>query len=316
MLFHSSINAFLSCARVAGGFRRFLTLLSSSSHMCSIGVKSGLYGSHASGAMLLFARKSWQTRATCGRALSCCRIRLRCCTSGTATGRKISSLYLTAVILPATITNCDFIPWAMPPQTITEPPPNRSRSTTQASTKRSPRRRYTRRRPSARWRVNLDSSVKRTRLHCLIGNSLGACAVNHAIRRNLRAWVRGRPTYGRRARRPISRNRLPTVFGEICRLCVPTVLRAVSVAVRWRFRKCARRIVLSWRRDVTRGRPDRGRSAKCPVSLKRLTRRSIVETLTPKWLATCCCLWPCISNAIALPLRTSVNRTMIEKCSK
>ena len=138
MLFHSSINAFLSCARVAGGFRRFLTLLSSSSHMCSIGVKSGLYGGHASGAMLLFARKSWQTRATCGRALSCCRIRLRCCTSGTATGRKISSLYLTAVILPATIINCDFIPWAMPPQTITEPPPNQSRSTTRASAKRSP----------------------------------------------------------------------------------------------------------------------------------------------------------------------------------
>ena len=75
ILFHSSINAFLNCARVAGGFRRFLTLLSSSSHMCSIGVKSGLYGGHASGAMLLFARKSWQTRATCGRVLSCCRIR-------------------------------------------------------------------------------------------------------------------------------------------------------------------------------------------------------------------------------------------------
>ena len=150
ILFHSSINAFLSCARVAGRFRCFLTLLSSSSHMCSIGVKSGLYGGHASDAMLLFARKSWQTRATCGRALSCCRIRLRCCTSGTATGRKILSLYLTAVILPATIIKCDFIPWAMPPQTITEPPPNRSRSTTQASAKRSPRRRYTRRRPSAR----------------------------------------------------------------------------------------------------------------------------------------------------------------------
>ena len=72
-----------------------------------------------------------------------------CCTSGTATGRKISSLYLTAVILPATIINCDFIPWAMPPQTITEPPPNRSRLTTQALAKRSPQRRYTRRRPSA-----------------------------------------------------------------------------------------------------------------------------------------------------------------------
>ena len=63
----------------------------------------------------------------------------------------------------------------------------------------------------------------------LIGNSLGACAVNHAIRRNLRAWVRDRPTYGRRARRPISRNRLPTVLGEICRLCVPTVLNTVKM---------------------------------------------------------------------------------------
>ena len=82
MLFHSSINAFLSRARVAGGFRRFLTLLSSSSHMCSIGVKSGLYGGHASGAMLLFARKSWQTRATYGQALSCCRIRLCCWQAG------------------------------------------------------------------------------------------------------------------------------------------------------------------------------------------------------------------------------------------
>ena len=176
MLFHSSINAFLSCARVAGGFRRFLTLLSSSSHMCCIGVKSGLYGGHASGAMLLFARKSWQTRATCGRALSCCRIRLRCCTSGTATGRKISSLYLTAVYCPqqksTVILSCEQCPPPPSPPTITEPPPNRSRSTTQASAKRSPRRRYTRRRPSARKRVNLDSSVKRTRLHCLIGNSL------------------------------------------------------------------------------------------------------------------------------------------------
>ena len=133
-----------------GGFRRFLTLLSSSSHMCSVGVKSGLYGGHASGAMLLFARKSWQAVATCGRALSCCRIRLRCCTSGTATGRKISSLYLTVVILPATIISCNFIPWAMPPQTIMEPSPNQSRSTTQASAKCSPRRQYTRRRPSAR----------------------------------------------------------------------------------------------------------------------------------------------------------------------
>ena len=104
MLFHSSINAFLSCARVAGG----ISALPNPSvqlipHVLYWGQTWTVYGGHASGAMLLFARKSWQTRATCGRALSCCRIRLRCCTSGTATGRKISSLYLTAVILPATI---------------------------------------------------------------------------------------------------------------------------------------------------------------------------------------------------------------------
>ena len=66
-------------------------------------------------------------------------------------------------------------------------------------------------------------------------------AVNHAIRRNRRAWVRGGPTYGRLAWRPLSRNRFRTVFGEIRRLWVTTVLRAVSVAVMWQLRKCAKR---------------------------------------------------------------------------
>ena len=70
MLFHSSINAFLSCARVAGGFRCFLTLLSSSSHMCSIGVKSGLYGGNASGAMLLFAKLGQHVVGHCPAAES------------------------------------------------------------------------------------------------------------------------------------------------------------------------------------------------------------------------------------------------------
>ena len=154
--------------------------------------------------------------------------------------------------------------------------------------------------------VNLDSSVKRTRFHCLIGNSLGACAVNHAIRRNLRAWVRGRPTYGRRARRLISCNRLRRHLSIMRTYCIKGSFGSSEMTI-------PQMCQTDWRRDVTRGRPDRGRSAKCPVSVKRLTRRSIVETLTPKWLATCCCLWPCISNAIALPLWTSVNRTMIEK---
>ena len=150
--------------------------------------------------------QSFQSRATCGRALSCCRIRWRCCTRGTASVRRILSLYLTAVIFPSTTINWDFTPWAILRQTITEPPPNLSHSTTQASVKRSPRRRYIRCRPSGRKRVHRDSSVKRTRLHCLIGNRLGAWAVNHAIGHKRRAWVRGGPTYGRRAWRPCSRS--------------------------------------------------------------------------------------------------------------
>ena len=71
------------------------------------------------------------------------------------------------------------------------------------------RRRYRRRRPSARKRVNRDSSVKKTCLHCLIGKRLGACAVTQVIRHARRARLSGKPTLGRRARRPISRNRLP-----------------------------------------------------------------------------------------------------------
>ena len=158
-------------------------------------------------------------------------------------------------------------------------------------------------------------SVKKTRLHCPIGKRLGACAVTQAIRRARRARLSGKPTLGRRARRPNSRYRFLRVFWWIRRLWLPTVFTAVSVAVRWRLRRWARRMALSWRCDVTRGRPDRGRSATRPVSLRRRTRRSVVETCTPKCLATCCCLCPCISNAIAWPLWTSVSRTMTNKTS-
>ena len=97
ILSHSSNKAALNWSRVAGTFRCPLTLLSISSHRCSIGDKSGLYGGQSSGLMLWLARKSWQTLATWGRALSCWKIRWCCCTNGTATGRRISSLYLTPV---------------------------------------------------------------------------------------------------------------------------------------------------------------------------------------------------------------------------
>ena len=134
-----------------------------------------------------------------------------------------------------------------------DPPPYLSLSKTQASANRSQRRRYRRRRPSARKRVNRDSSVKKTRLHCLIGKRLGACAVTQAIRRARRARLSGKPTLGRRARRPNSRNRFLTVFGWIRRLWLPTVFTGVSVAVRWRLRIWARWMALTSRADVQIG---------------------------------------------------------------
>ena len=44
--------------------------------------------------------------------------------------------------------------------------------------------------------------MKKTRLHCLIGKRLGACAVTHAIRRARRARLSGKLMLERRARRP------------------------------------------------------------------------------------------------------------------
>ena len=123
ILSHSSNKAALNWSRVAGAFRRPLTLLLISSHRCSIEDKSGLDGGQSSGLMLWLARKSWQTLATWSRALSCWKIRWCCCTNGTATGRRISSLYIMPVKLPAITINGDFNPWDIPPQTIIEPPP-------------------------------------------------------------------------------------------------------------------------------------------------------------------------------------------------
>jgi hypothetical protein len=61
----------------------------------------------SSGLMLWLVRKSWQTLATWVQTLSCCKNRWCCCTNGTATGRRISSLYLTPVKLPATPATLD-----------------------------------------------------------------------------------------------------------------------------------------------------------------------------------------------------------------
>ena len=136
--------------------------------------ESGLYGGQSSGTMLLFARKSRKTLATCGGALPFCKISCRCCTRGTATGRRISSLYFTAVILPILILR---VRNASPDYNGVTP--YLSRSSTQASSKCSPRCQYNRCRPSGRIRMKRVSSVKRsfftasleiTRVHGLLNN--------------------------------------------------------------------------------------------------------------------------------------------------
>ena len=53
-------------------------------------------------------------------------------------------------------------------------------------------------------------------------------------------------------------------------------------------------------------------SATRPVSFRHLTRRSIVQTLSPKCLATCICRWPYVTVAMARRLWTSVSRSAVE----
>ena len=158
-----------------------------------------------------------------GRALSCY-------TRGSVKWQKTSTLYLTAVKLHAITINCDCTAWEIPPQTIIEPPQlyppqQRKRRRSLPHDVGKPRRR-----PSGRKRVKLKS-VKRTRLHCLIGNFQRIYAVNHAIRRMRRSSVRGGPLYERRARIPALRNRFFTVTESTGRLWVPKIIRTVSVAL-------------------------------------------------------------------------------------
>ena len=99
------------------------------------------------------------------------------------------------------------------------------------------------------------------------------------------------------------------------RLWVPRVLWAVSVAVMWRSRKCARLNAWSSRRDFTRGRPDLRRPETLPVTLpvtrKPITRCCMGRTFSPNCKATCLCVWLCMSCKLAWPLSTSVKRCLM-----
>ena len=88
-----------------------------------------------------------------------------------------------------------------------------------------------------------------TRPQCLIGNLLVARAVNHAVLRMRSAWVRDRPRCRRCVQIQASRSQFFTIQWWTGWQWVPAVVRAVSVAVRWRLCKCERRTTLSWRHD-------------------------------------------------------------------
>ena len=147
MFSHSSNTAVSNYPRVLGGgvFRRLLTRLSSSSHKCSIGDKSGLC-------------------TVASRVVQCCTMSWLHEDRHYHAGKSFDAVALTVLrqdegshlcilplnMFPGTTINGDFTPCEIPPHTITDPPPYLSLSKTQASANRSPRRRYRRRRPSAR----------------------------------------------------------------------------------------------------------------------------------------------------------------------
>ena len=170
----------------------------------------------------------------------------------------------------------------MHPQTTAEQPHNLSLSITRVSPKLSSRR-LMRRRPSGQKRVSRNSSVKgpvpTASSKIFFGHVLSAAPFNASDVRCAR--IRGGPIYaGVPDYQPhaidFSEFRGEPGENECQRYLV-------SVVVRWRLRKCEKRITLSWRRDVTHERPDRGLSATRLVSLKLVTRRSVVETFTQKW---------------------------------
>ena len=94
-----------------------------------------------------------------------------------------------------------------------------------------------------------------------------------------------------------SRNLLRTVLELIGRN--PGMLLAVRLDVWNRFGRCTSLMWKSWRRDVTRGRPERMRSLVLPDCLFRLHNDSIVLRWQPKCIASTFCPSPAWSIPIA-----------------
>ena len=206
--------------------------------------------------------------------------------------------------------NGDFNPWDIPPQTITEPSPNLYLSRTKASAKRSPRRR-----PSGQKRVNRELICKKDTSPLPHWKLYGTMCrqPSHTMRAT---FTSERKT---NVRSTSSETNLAQSVSHSfwVNVAIMIAYRSYSgfsgsnVAIAQVGKKNSP--VLTWCR-YARTSPSRA-SATLLVSLRRRTRRSTVETFTPNCKATCCCIWPCISNAIAWPLWTSVSRDMITRDS-
>ena len=240
---------------------------------------SGLYGGQSSGTMLLLAIKSWQTLAACRRALSCCKISWCCCMRGVATGRRGSRLYLTAFILPSITINYDL------PCAQCLPRPKRNHPQTY------PFRQRRRRRSVPR---DVDHPGKKSKAR-LVSRKDSSPLPHWKLPRRMAQYHKAQPTVLRQGRTYVRAAGMKTTLTQSI---LHSFWRNASIMSaygingsfdgRWRLHKCAKRIARCWRRDVTRRRPAHGRSTRRPVSRKRMTRRSIAETLTSKWLAPCC----------------------------
>ena len=224
---HSSWSACLNCWSEVGWWGRSRTLLSSSSHRCSMGFRSGDFDGQGNTAIPIFIRWAVVMRAACGLALSCmytiCGLRTK---RGTTSGLITWSIYIAAVIFPSIKTRSDFSCMSIHPQTITLPPLCLSCSLMQLSLNLSPRLLHTLIRPSPACRQYRDSSLNTMLPHSWRFHLLWARA---HVSRARRWWgLNTTRTAGRYALSPPAIRRFRTVWAEIRRS--PGIAAAVRVA--------------------------------------------------------------------------------------
>ena len=227
MASHSSCRAWRSSAKLVGGCCRALTLLSSWSHRCSMGFRSGDLEGHGSTAIPRFAKWSATILAVCGVAPSCMRVSCGWAAKrGTTESLITLSMYIWAFKFPWINTRPVFWFPKIPPQIITDPPLFLSASSTQFGANLSPLLLYTLTLPSLICKQKRDSSVKATSLHWRKVHLEWALVQARRARRcrgvSSTRWA------GRWFLSPAERRRLRTVCPEM-RLS-PGIAAAVAVA--------------------------------------------------------------------------------------